>query len=148
MVDHYVVRLHISMHDAHAVAVVQRLITMSTLTRVRLKKTIDNLLIFQHSLPATTNFHFGDPDKVFSTSFPQRRRQNALNVICNWGNRSVTLEQVKTVQTFVKVYFNWIFRFRGLSKRTFCWLNVALILEKPEEGLFVFHIFFYNLIKT
>lgn len=55
------------MHDAHAVAVVQRLITTSTFTRVRLKKTIDNLLISHGEI----NILFLQP-QIFILALPIR----------------------------------------------------------------------------
>lgn len=55
------------MHDAHAVAVVQRLITMSTFTRVRLKKTIDNPLISNGEI----NILFLQP-QIFNLALPIR----------------------------------------------------------------------------
>lgn len=55
------------MHDAHAVAVVQRLITMSTFTRVRLEKTIDNLLISHGEI----NIPFLQP-QIFILAIPIR----------------------------------------------------------------------------
>lgn len=55
------------MHDAHAVAVVQRLITMPTFTRARLKKTIDNLLISHGEI----NILFLQP-RIFILALPIR----------------------------------------------------------------------------